>query len=255
MTIALTSLAKSGARAARWLCALVFFAIHCSVASAPTQEQVADAAGRGYAQRISALRVAHQLDVSPSFTRRVQRIADSLILRAAADYPETATWRWEVHTTSHPDQSADCMAGGKLLVGQAYVDGLELNDAELAMLLAHEIEHAALRHNLREYEYAMRLDARWAQRPFAELSHAVDNDVALMARLAPLNFVQELEADREGLLLAWRAGWPPAGLAGFFRKLMRDSWRPNFDAPTHPSPASRWRAARALAAELEARSL
>ena len=33
-----------------------------------------------------------------------------------------------------PDQDADCMAGGKVLVGPAYVERLQLSDAELAMV-------------------------------------------------------------------------------------------------------------------------
>lgn len=236
------------------LLAAAMLAVNCAGAGAVTQHEVADDAARVYAGRIAALRASHQLDTGRSFSQRVQRIARSLFARAATDYPETAAWQWEVHTTTDPEQGADCMAGGKLLVGQRYVEELELNDAELAMLLAHEIEHAAQRHNLKEYELALRLDASWAQRPFADLSDAVDNDRALMAQLAPLNFAQEAEADREGLRLAWRAGWPAARLANYFRKLVRASWQPNFDSSTHPSPASRWRAARTLATALEAQA-
>jgi len=219
-------------------------------AHALTQDEVIAGSQLLYAKRITALEDANALDVDAAFAARVQRIAERLILQAKRDYPETAAWPWEVHTTIDPDQNADCMAGGKILVSRAYAERLELSDAELAMLLAHEIEHATLRHNLKEYELAMRLDPRWSQRPFVELEDAVDNDAALVAQLAPLDFAQEVEADREGLLLAWRAGWPPMRLAAYFKKIMRVSGRPYSDSDTHPSPASRWTAARALAAAL-----
>lgn len=215
-----------------------------------TQEQVAAHAAGMYASRVAVLDAAGQLDPAAAFTARVRRVAAGLIARAARDYPETASWRWEVHTSADPDQDADCMAGGKILVSQAYVERLELSDAELAMLLAHEIAHAVLRHNLRELEQALVLDPAWAGRPLAALVDAVDHDAALMARLAPLNLAQEAEADHAGLLLAARAGWPPERLALYYRKMMRASGRPYLDSDDHPAPASRWWAARALAATL-----
>lgn len=216
-------------------------------AAALTQQMVIARAAEVYAARLND----HVLDGDTRFTARVNAIAATLIARARRDYPETADWAWEVHTTNTPDQNADCMAGGKILVSLAYVQRLELNDAELAMLLAHEIEHAALRHNLKEYQQALRLDPRWAGRPFLELEHAVDNDSGLMDQLAPTNYEQEVEADREGMLLAWRAGWPAAQLAGYFKKMYRGSVSPRRSKPDYPSPQLRWQAARELAATLQ----
>jgi predicted Zn-dependent protease len=72
-----------------------------------------------------------------------------------------------------------------------------------------------------------------------------------MRALARFNFDQEIEADREGLMLAWRAGWPASRLANYFKKLSRASHSANFDSDSHPAPARRWQAARALAQDLE----
>ncbi|NRR29969.1 M48 family metalloprotease [Oxalobacteraceae bacterium] len=229
------------------------FALLCgsAYAGAVTQEQLVTRAAEVYAGRLADLRVAHKLDANAAFHARVQRIASLLLARVRQDYPDTAAWEWEVHTSSDADQNADCMAGGKILVGQAYVEKLALNDAELAMLLAHEISHAALRHNLQEYERAMQIDPRWGQRPFAELEDAVDNDNVLIEQLAPLNYAQELEADEAGMRLAWHAGWPAARLANYFRKMMRDSGYPNFERSGYPAPALRWRAASAVATTLK----
>ncbi|HEU4845741.1 MAG TPA: M48 family metalloprotease [Burkholderiaceae bacterium] len=221
-------------------------------AQALTQEQVAAHAAGVYATRVAALDEAGRLDPGAAFAARVRRVAAGLIAQAARDYPETAAWQWEVHATAEPEQDADCMAGGKMLVSQAYVERLELSDAELAMLLAHEIAHAALRHNLKELELALALEPARAGQPFEALVQAVDNDAALMARLAPLDLAQEAEADHAGLLLAARAGWPAGRLANYYHKMMQASGRPYFDSDSHPAPASRWQAARALAATLAA---
>lgn len=219
-----------------------------------SQAQVEQGAARLYRERIEALRGAHSLDPDPAFHARVGRVLQPLLAQAARDYPFSAAWSWEWHTTIDGDDNAFAMAGGKLLVSRDFVRRLELDDAELAMLLSHEIAHAVLLHNLREFEEALRLDPQWVARPFAELEHAVDHDGALMRRLAPLNLRQEEEADREGMALAWRAGWPAARLARYFHKLSRNSHSAYQDSFAHPAPARRWQAARALAARLEAQA-
>jgi hypothetical protein len=168
-----------------------------------TQELVVSRAAILYAGRLDKL----TLDADPRFTARVRNIALPLIAQAGRDYPDTAHWAWEIHTTGDPDQNADCMAGGKILVSAAYVDRLELSDAELAMLLAHEIEHAALHHNLKEYQQALLLDPRWARRPYLELEHAVDHDTDLIDLLAATNYSQEATSAYS----TCRACWPAPG--------------------------------------------
>jgi len=222
-------------------------------AAAITQEQVIAHATAAYAERLAELSGRAALDADESFLLRLRRIAAPLIAQAARDYPASAGWHWELHTSSAPDQDADCMAGGKLLVGQTHAERLQLSDAELAMLLSHEIAHAVLRHNLLEYQEALRLEPARAARPFRELWDAVDHDTALMDKLAPLGRAQEEEADRAGMLLAWRAGWAPMRLAGYYHKLARNSAWPGLDSATHPAPQTRWQAMQALAANLAAK--
>ncbi len=228
------------------IAALLLTALSCHAAE-PTQQQVMAGAAVLYAERL-AERV---IDRDQPFTARVRAIAAVLIAQAGRDDPETASWPWELHTTDDDDVNADCMAGGKILVSQTYVERLGLNDAELAMLLAHEIQHAVLRHNLKEYQAALRLEPAWAQRPFAELEYAVDHDRALMGKLADTNYAQEEEADRQGLLLAWRAGWPPTQLIAYYRKMVRASHSQGRGGLAYPSPRQRWRAAQAVAAGLQ----
>lgn len=235
----------------RFLFALLI-ALHAGYAAALTQAEVMAGAERLYRDRMQELKAQHQLDADPVFHERVQRIAKPLLAQAMHDYPESAAWAWEIHTTPEGDENAYAMAGGKMLVSRAYVHKLALSDAELAMLLAHEICHAVLRHNLLEYQEAVRIAPEWRTRPFAELEEAVDNDAALMRKLAPLGIRQEAEADREGLKLAWRVGWQGAALARYFQKLSRSSHAPNFEQFAHPAPAQRWKAAQELAAMLEA---
>ena len=230
---------------------ILFVSILCSAdAFALSQEEVVAGAEKMYRKRMAELSQRFILDDDAVFLARVERVSQPLLQQAKHDYPAAAEWRWEIHTSSEPDEAAYCMAGGKLLINQNQVRNLNLSDAELAMLLSHEMQHALQQHNLKEYLEAMRLFPDWKTRPFSELEEAVDNDTALMQALSALNLNQESEADIEGMILAWRAGWRANDLAQFFKKLTRASSKPNFDSTSHPAPGRRWQAARVLAATL-----
>ena len=221
-------------------------------ARALTQEEVVAGAEKTYRTRITELAQAGMLDRDAAFLARVEHIVQRLAEQARRDDPAAPVKSWEVHTCNDGDDNASSMAGGKLLLSQAYVERLSLNDAELAMVLSHEMQHALLLHNLKEYEEALRLDPSWRTRPFADLEDAVDNDTALMTKLSSLNWDQEVEADRAGLILAWRAGWRASAVAGYFRKLEQATSMSHFGSHTHPSPLLRWRTARAQAVALDA---
>lgn len=223
-------------------------------ACAATQEEVTAGADRLYRTRIAELAKANMLDRDPAFLARLQRITQPLTEQARRDNPSAPIFQWEIHTSNDPDDDASCMAGGKIIVSQPYVERLQLTDAQLAMVLSHEMQHAILLHNLKEYQEARRLEPRWLAQPFEALEHAVDHDARLMGKLAALNKEQEGEADRAGLAMAWRAGWRAMDLAGYFKKLEQASSMSNVGTPTHPSPMQRWRRARELATLLDAQS-
>lgn len=225
----------------------------CTGAHALSQEEVLAGAAKLYQERITELARAGMLDRDPAFLARAGRIMQRLGEQARRDDPAAPAWSWEIHASNDADDNASCMAGGKILLSQAYVERLGLTDAELAMVISHEMQHAILLHNLKEYEEAIRLEPGWLARPFSELEDAVDNDTRLMSKLSDLNWDQEVEADRAGLAMAWRAGWRAVELAGYFRKLEQATTMSNRGSPTHPAPLLRWRSARTQADVLDKR--
>lgn len=230
---------------------ILFFFTLCATANAVTREEVAAGAENLYRARLLEAQQRHELDNDQTFLVRVRNIAAGLIAEARREHPLAAELDWEIHITSAYEESASCMAGGKLLIGQNYVTELGLDDAELAMLLSHEIQHAVLEHNLKEFQEALKLEPERQRRPFPELEYAIDHDETLMSKLSEFNAAQESEADREGLLMAWRAGWPARKLADYFKKLARADPMPNFDSREHPAAARRWKAARELAEQID----
>ena len=190
----------------------------------------ADAAAR-YRAILARLASTGRLDDERNALDRVRRVAAGLIVAARDARPSTASWAWEVHVTSDPAIAAFCIAGGKILVGSAFVDNLDLTDAELAMLLGHEIAHAVAGHR------------RAAPRA------GVDSDAAEEIRQTRIAVAQENEADEIGMDLAHRAGWPLAGLVAFYDKLAAREASGTFST-SHPSAAARAVAARAIADRL-----
>jgi predicted Zn-dependent protease len=171
------------------------------------------------------------LDDDEALLARVRRISPGLIAAAAQMRAEVTAWSWEVHVTSDPSKGAFCMAGGKVLVGSELVRRLALTDGELAMLLGHEIAHAVAGHR----RAASRL--------------TMESDATEEMREAAIALAQEEEADRIGMELAHRAGWPAASLVTFFDKLAALEWAGTFSA-SHPTAAARAAAARILAEKL-----
>jgi predicted Zn-dependent protease len=169
-----------------------------------------------YRDLIARQRARGEIDVG-ELAPRVQRLFGGLVSANALDARD---WRWEIHITSDRAVTAFSMAGGKLLVGGGYVERLQLDDAELAMLVAHEMGHVVGSHVR------------------SKPSQALAGDAAADLHEARLAIDQELEADDLGIGLALRAGWKPAELVRFFDKLAADEPAGTFNA-THPTAAMR----------------
>ena len=182
---------------------------------------------------ISQLASRSRLDDDPVLLERLAPIFRRLIQAAGRSYPGSRDWAWELHVTSDPAFSAFCILGGKVLVGSRFVQQLKLDDDELAMLLAHEMSHALAGH-LRERapQGGMEDNLAWE-----------NHESAIALR-------QESEADRLGLSLARDAGFPVAGLLGFFDKLAAAEPAGTFSS-THPSARTRAAQVRAWAAARE----
>jgi predicted Zn-dependent protease len=216
-------------------------------------EEVGEGMENRYIEQVVGLAAAGKLDADHVLLARLRAISPGLIRAAAALKPEAADWHWELHTASDPNVDAFCAAGGKILVGSEFVRRLDLDDGELAVLLAHEVAHAVAEHH-REILSAALLLNRPAV-PVEVLLERLDSDLSLQIRLAGLASLQESEADQLGMVLAHRAGWPASAMLSFYRKLAAD------DAGTggaddaliasHPSAASRISMSRGMARLLE----
>lgn len=180
-------------------------------------EEVTATAEDRYIDRTVELAAQGKLDDDRLLLARLRAVGAGLIRVAVALKPEAAQWHWEFHTTSDADVDAICMAGGKILVGSAFVSQLALDDGELATLLGHEVAHAVAEHHRETLSEALALNRPLV--PVDVLLERLDSDLSLQLRLAGLSTLQESEADQLGMILAHRAGWPAAAMVRFYRKL------------------------------------
>lgn len=185
-----------------------------------------------------------RLDDDAAILARVKAIAPGLIRAAIRMKPEAGEWVWEIHTTSSPDIDAFCMAGGKLMIGSAFVRRLDLDDGELATLIAHEAAHAVADHH-REYLSSVLHVSPLPSTTLDVTIARLESDFSLWMKLAKLSSIQEREADQLGMILAHEAGWPGAAMVSFYEKLAAAE-SPSATSASHPTAASRLSLAKAL---------
>ena len=155
--------------------------------------------------------------------------------------PQPFDYEFKVVDQSAPNAFA--LPGGKIYVSRGLLALIQTED-ELAGVIGHEITHAAERHTAARIDYSRRLN------PFSI-------GFIRAAAIAAYGRDQERDADRGGQILAAQAGYDPAGIADFLRKLDSSDryeigWSrlPSFLA-THPTSPERSALASERAAGLE----
>jgi len=202
-------------------------------------------AAQVYDKRLARLEGEHRLDRDPALLKRLRGLLARLLPAADYERPGAAKLAWEIHICRHCGENASAMAGGKLMVGEAFIAQLRPTDAELAYLLAHEMGHVLAEHT-REFATSARFFVGMGmQREYSDIQHEIDESFSLQLRLAPLYRQQELEADYIGFILGAHAGFRPAGMLSLLHKLGGDSeGRTLLDA--HPTTRQRLDQAEAM---------
>jgi predicted Zn-dependent protease len=195
---------------------------------------------------------AVKLDPDANLQRYVNRVGRWVAMHSArADLP------WQFGVIDGDSINAFAMPGGRVLVSVGLVKRLG-SEAELAAVLAHEIAHVVLKHQLTAIQSSLNSDA-WAGigkdiageaigrrggDAFGLKSAAANMGVDAVKNgvfLRPLDRGMEYEGDRLGVVLAARAGYDPYGLASVMQMLAQQkgdgSGADIFS--THPSPTDR----------------
>lgn len=190
-------------------------------------------------------------------TARVKRVGNRLKLAVEQYFrqrglsSELRNYSWEFNLIENKSPNAWCMPGGKIAVYTGILPYTK-TDAGLAVVIAHEIAHAAAKHGNERMSQMLLTQLGGTALSSALNSYprktrqlwltafGVGSQVAL---LLPYSRLQEYEADRIGLIFMAMAGYNPNEAIGFWQRLSKGAkgGKPPEFLSTHPSDASRIR--------------
>ena len=145
----------------------------------------------------------------------LQRVGRNIA--AAANKP---SYDWEFVVFESSEANAFALPGGKVAV---YSSLFQLNDAELATVVGHEVAHALARHSMERSSQSVLQACGGVLVELAlgqDWTPAYQTTSNLLAML-PYSRTQELEADYLGLLLMARAGYDPRAALTFWEKFSK----------------------------------
>lgn len=167
---------------------------------------------------------AQQIEAELTFLDDPQLSAwlDDMGSRLVAHSPETAqSFRFRI--TASPEVNAFAIPGGFCYVNAGLIS-YAANEAQVAAVVGHEINHVTTRHGLLSLQRAMGVNLL--------MEYLVPNEAGVTAQMAQLaaqsgGFLvtrkfgrdDEREADRLGVQAMYHAGYDPREAAGFFQRL------------------------------------
>jgi predicted Zn-dependent protease len=158
--------------------------------------------------------------------------------------------RWRFHVLRDPQPNAFALPDGQVYVNTGLLAILE-NEAQLAAILAHEVQHAAGHHGLRTYRSVKR--KMITSMVLGPLTLGV-GDIFLALSVMGYSRDLEEEADALGARRMLEAGYDPRQMARTFELLDRDPEgeliRVKSKWSTHPDLTARVETTRGLAQEM-----
>ncbi|HEX8963644.1 MAG TPA: M48 family metallopeptidase [Rhodocyclaceae bacterium] len=221
-----------------------------------SSEQMNEASTQAYAKLRAEAAAKGELDRDPALVQRIKGIVSRLVPQTAVFRPDALKWNWQVSVIDNDEINAFCMPGGKIGVYSGMIRQLHPSDAEIAVVLGHEISHA-LREHSRE-----QMSQELAAKAAIGIGSAVLGLGQFSSSLADAGYkallqtrfsrTDEDEADRMGLELAARAGYDPHAGVTIWQKMMQADRgdHPPALLSTHPTDESRIKTMESLVPKL-----
>ena len=240
------------------LCLSTFILNGCTTSTAPgaigadrrqlllvSSEELDRMAAEGYGELKTAATAQGTLNTDAALLTRVRAVAARIQPQTRVFRADAPAWNWEINVLHSDELNAFCMPGGKIMFYSGLIQQLELSDAEIAIVMGHEIAHALREHSREQMSQA--LAAQTAIGIGATLFGLGQGSTDLAATgyqaLVATRFsrTDENEADRIGLELSARAGYDPRAGVTLWQKMMNanQGGRPPELLSSHPSEANR----------------
>ena len=156
-------------------------------------------------------------------------------------------YKWEYHLVQDSAVNAWCMPGGKIVVYTGILTMVE-SEAELAVIMGHEVSHALLNHGNQRLSQSVLLSlgslavstavekkSTKAKRNI-EIAYGISTQIGVAL---PFSRKHEFEADKFGLLWAAMAGYDPNVAIPLWKRMSENNVAiPEF-LRTHPTEVNR----------------
>ncbi len=161
---------------------------------------------------------------------------------------DLANFAWEFILVKSDEVNAFCMPGGKIVVYEGLL-GVARSEAELAVVLSHEIAHAVAKHSNERMsqqimtQYGMSILSQALSQKSAAVQVVAQSVFGLGAQVGimlPYSRKHEYEADFMGIVFMEMAGYDSASAVDFWTKMSagKNSSASDF-LSTHPSDSKR----------------
>lgn len=152
-----------------------------------------------------------------AYSRALNRVSTNL----TAKYRNKQHIKWEFLVFESSTPNAFCLPGGKIAICSALFKHIR-NDAELALVVGHEMAHALCRHASEQQEQKVLLDVLGTALELTMDDTRIHKGYSAVSHLGmtlPYSRDQEFEADYLGLKIATEAGYSPKVAIKFLEQL------------------------------------
>lgn len=210
-----------------------------------SSEQLEQMSAQSYGKLRTEAASKGALNKDTALLDRLRGIAARIEPQTVVFRTDAPAWKWELNVISSDEVNAFCMPGGKIVFYSGLVHGLALSDAEIAVVMGHEVAHALREHSREQVSQAL------AAQTAIGIGASVFGFGQGAADLANIGYealvatrfsrTDEKEADRIGLELAARAGYDPHAGVSLWQKMMARSGgaHPPEFLSSHPADAKR----------------
>jgi predicted Zn-dependent protease len=206
--------------------------------------EIEQGAAAAYETELKTAREKGVLNTDKAQLARVTTIAKRIVAATPAFRADATAWNWQFNVQKTKELNAYCMPGGRIMVYSGLIESLDVSDAELATVIAHEVAHALREHTRervsRAYAQQLVLQGAAAVTGVGEGTANIANMIGQVTFQLPFSRDQESEADQIGLELMARAGYDPRAAVTLWNKMAAaaSSGQPKF-LSTHPAPKDR----------------
>ncbi len=159
-----------------------------------------------------AAEITNNWEDDPEWSYYVRKVGESML-----PFIDRQAIEYTFHVLDSETANAFAIPGGQVFVTTGMLEEFFDSEAELAIVLGHEMSHVDLRHCIERYQNVLTLE----KIGIGEVGAVME----VFRRLVAIGYkqYQEEEADAHGVNLAVQAGYDPEVAVALFEKLARES--------------------------------